>query len=130
MSIIDTQTLLLDMQEALDVLCEEQATDVARAYWFLKSLAAVGRDVPETLYKIYASGVGIPRETLYAVTSFMEGAGFINIICDCWDGGGLCEKPSHFHNGSYDNGLSRLQAEADDYAEIEKQIGNIRGCYI
>ena len=125
----DVTSLIKDMDEFQPLLNESGLSEVELAYQFLKTLAAVGRDVPETLYKVYASGVAISKTTLYAVSSYFEGAGLINIVCDCYDGGGLCEKPNHFNNQAYDNGLGHLRTEDSGYASIIKQIGNIQDLY-
>jgi hypothetical protein len=116
----------LDSQELLN---SENFSEIERAYQTLKMLAAIGKDIPETLYKVYTLGVDIPREMLYAITSYFEGAGLVNIVCDCYDGGGYCEKPNHTYNNSYDSGLQHLREINDGYTDICKHIENIQETY-
>jgi hypothetical protein len=121
--------LCKDITELRSELDTEDFTELDRAFQILKSLSAVGRDIPETMFKVYTAGVGIRRETLYGITSYFEGAGLINIICDCYDGGGFCEKPHHIDNKAYDNGLIHLRAEDEGFTKICDQIKNIQDLY-
>jgi len=125
----DVSSIVMDMDETSEALNDASESDVERAYQFLKTLAAIGKEVPETLYKVYAGGVAIPATTLYAVTSYFEGAGLITIICDCYDGGGFCEKPNHFNNPSYDNGLNHLEYKNEAIEKIIQHIKNIQDLY-
>jgi hypothetical protein len=122
----DVTSLVRSMDDSNELLNSNKSSDVERAYQFLKFLAAIGKDSPETLYKVYASGVDVPPTILYAVTSYFEGAGHINIVCDCYDGGGFCEKPNHFNNQSYDNGLGHLDSKDIAIEEVAQHIENIR----
>jgi len=125
----DIDTMCSDVVDVLDELNIEDYTELDRAYQILKIMAAIGKDIPETMYKVYTSGVVIPREILYGITSYFEGAGLINIVCDCYDGGGFCEKPYHIDNKAYDNGLSHLRANDEGYSVICQQIGNYQDLY-
>lgn len=127
----DVSSLVKDFDEANSFWIEQDVSDFEKSYQFLKTLAAIGKDVPETLYKLYADSTQVSKEVLYTVLSYFEGLELIEIQCDCVGNDKYyCEVPQHNQeNVAYENGRKALLEKNNDYIITLEGITDIQDLY-